>query len=453
MPPPPQQCPRGPKNALHTAAFLGSTRRALALLSQGSIDVNQGCEDGTTPLILASWNGSAGVVRALLDAGADVSIAKDDDFTALLTAAQNGRLAAAKLLMDAGADLEAANCQGSTSLHMAAEEGHAEVISALVEAGAKTGSRRWDGATPLYLAARKGRTETVRVLLRARADPLLAFTNQESGDTYLPLDTAAMFGHTNVIRELLKQAGIGGCGGATRGHTAFLMASFNQRMEIMDMLIDTGVVGTGEALINATEHGHEGVAKYLLKKFGRMVTSGRAYVDARDAEGRTPLLVSVAACRPPSPRMVRLFIDAGADTSAAVRVDTKSAVAFVTPVAYATSLLLAVKREGKVITEQERNTLEAVRSLLLREEAVHAISWVWPRVAPTADAAEGRGNTEMPSTSLGMMLPILRGRNESRRRTLLRTMFRWVGAADVHTTQVCTCGNHCRALCGFCDDQ
>lgn len=346
MPPPPQQCPRGPKNALHTAAFLGSTRRALALISQGSIDVNQGSEDGTTPLILASWNGSAGVVRALLDAGADVSIARDDDFTALLTAAQTGRLAAAKLLMDAGADLEAANCRGSTSLHMAAEEGHAEVISALVEAGAKTGTRRWDGATPLYLAARKGRTEIVRVLLRARADPLLAFTNQESGDTYLPLDTAAMFGHTNVVRELLKQTYIYtkyiyfvylyiyyilGSAVVVVRPVATSLSSWRHSINVwktMDMLIDTGVVDTGQALINATEHGHEGVAKYLLEKLGRMVTSGRAYVDARDAEGRTPLVVSVAACRSPSPRMVRLLIDAGADTSAAIRVDTRSAVVF-----------------------------------------------------------------------------------------------------------------------------
>eukprot|EP00903_Cladosiphon_okamuranus_P007932 g7657.t1 len=374
MPPPRQQSTRGPKTALHKAAFLGSTRGVLSLLSQGSFDVDQGCEDGATPLMLASYNDSPGVVRALLDAGASVSLAKDDGITALFSAADSGSLAVTKMLAAAGADLEAPVVDGGTSLHVAAEEGHDAVISALVEAGADTGSRRRDGATPLYLAARTGRVEAVRVLLRAKADPLLAFMNYESGQTFIPLDAGAMFGHSGVVRELLERVGIRGCGGPTRGYNAFRMASLNQHVNIMAMLTDAGVVDTGEALLNAAQHCHLEAAKFLHRS-----------------------------------------------------------VTFVKPLVYVTQLRNYQKRDSKIVSQQTWNTLEAIRTLLLREEAVHATSWVWPRVGPSpARAASGGGSTGTPSawTSLGRMLPILRRRTESCSRTLVRTMFRHSSKKD-----------------------
>ena len=431
MPSPRQQSTCGPKNALHKAAFLGSTRSTLALLSQGSFDVNQGCEDGTTPLMLASYNDSPGVVRALLDAGAVVSMAKDDGITALFSAADSGSLEVTKILAEAGADLEAPVIDGGTSLHLAAEEGHTAVVGALVEAGAKTGSRRRDGATPLYLAAREGRTEVVRVLLRAKADPLLAFMNHANGATFIPLDAAAMFGHSGVLRELLKQAGIRGCGGATGGYNAFRLASLNQRVDIMAMLTDAGVVDSGEALLSAVEHGHVAAARFLVKQFGGKAArrGEKTYLDARDAGGRTPLHKSLEACRPGSPRIMRLLIDAGADTSTPVRVDTKTTVAFLTPLAYVTQLRDYQKRDSSIVSEQQWQTIEAIRSLLLRKDAIHATSWVWPRAVPSkARAVDGCGRTKTPSTSLGMTLPTLRRRTESRRRTLVRTMFRCVVA-------------------------
>lgn len=452
MPPPPQQHPPRSFNALHKAAGLGSTRNTQALLSKGSFDVNLGGEDGSTPLILASWIGCSGVVRALLDAGADSSIAEDDGITPLYAAASFGSVPVIKMLLEAGAPLEAANCQGGTSLHMAAEEGHSAVISALVQAGAKTGTRRWDGATPLYLAARNGHTETVRVLLRARADPLLAFTNQESGATYVPLDTAAIFGHSDVARELLRHAGIRGCGGVSGGRNAFRIASMHQRLDMMAMLADAGVVDTGEALIDAAHHGQEAAAKFLVKRFGRPVAtkSGRAYVDAPDERGRTPLMLSIVACVPRSPRIVRLLIDAGANASASIRIETERVMAVVTPLAYTTHRLYQDKAGGETATEQQRRTLEAIRDLLLREEAIHAISWAWPRVAPSAArAVEGSGRTETPSTSLGMMLPILRRRNDSRRRTLLRTMFRCVVAHCCVTFAISAVPYDMRLFVGF----
>eukprot|EP00752_Nemacystus_decipiens_P005549 g5020.t1 len=421
MPPPPQQSTRGPKNALHKAAFVGSIRSTLALLSQRAFDVNQGCEDGATPLMLASYNDHPGVVRALLDGGAAVSLAKDDGITALFSAADSGSLGVTKILVEAGADLETRVLDGGTSLHVAAEAGHTDVITALVEAGAKTGSRRRDGATPLYLAAREGRAGVVRVLLRARADPLLAFTNQMTGQTFVPLDAAAMFGHREVVRELLERVGIRGCGGATGGFNAFRMASLNRHVQVLGMLTDAGVVDTGEALLSAVKHGHEAAVCFLVKKFaGPAAGGGGSYLESRDAGGRTPLHKGLDACEPCSPRIMRLLIDAGASTRAPVRIDTASSVAFFSPLAY-------VNKLRDHLTEPHLHRLDAVRYLLLREEAIHATSWAWPRAAApasTARAAHGSGRAEPASASLGMTLPILRRRTRSRGLALARTMFR-----------------------------
>ncbi len=65
----PRQWPRSPLNELHKAARDGSTERLVTLLSDGSIDIDQGDEHGGTPLILASYNNRSGIVRILLDNG------------------------------------------------------------------------------------------------------------------------------------------------------------------------------------------------------------------------------------------------------------------------------------------------------------------------------------------------------------------------------------------------
>ncbi len=66
-------------NGLHQAARAGSTERTLALLSSGSIDINQGSPQGVTPLMVAALKGYASIVRILLNHKADVSLIDDED--------------------------------------------------------------------------------------------------------------------------------------------------------------------------------------------------------------------------------------------------------------------------------------------------------------------------------------------------------------------------------------
>lgn len=72
-----RQGPRGSAHALHHAAHLGSMERTVALLSSGSIDINQGDSQEFTPLMLAAFAGHASVNKILLNKDANVFTMND----------------------------------------------------------------------------------------------------------------------------------------------------------------------------------------------------------------------------------------------------------------------------------------------------------------------------------------------------------------------------------------
>lgn len=341
-------------NELHLAAHRGSAELTRAVLSRGLIDINQGDPHGLTPLMVGSAQGASHVVKILLDNAADTSIAADDEFCALHISSQTGQLSVTVLLVKAGVDLEAKLVNGHTPLHLATEGGHLAVMGALIDAGANLNTRLpTNGETPLYTAACRGNVGAVRVLLRGNANALL--TKTVGGISLVSLDIAARFGYVEVVRELLKQRGLEGCGGAHAGVTA--------------------------------------------------------------------LYVNFAKC---SSKVLRLLVDAGVDTTSAHQ-------AFAMPgVAAPNHTLLAFTNRGlnekKVFeadaTEEQLNGLEGIRRLLLRLEAVHALSWLWDTNRAFATrAAGGTRKSKTISTPLGTMLPVLR-RRAARPRLLLRQAFR-----------------------------
>ena len=170
--------------------------------------------------------------------------------------------------------------------------------------------------------------------------------------------------------------------------------------------------------------------KFLLQQQEWKASGERAgYLDTRSPLGRTPLLWSIEAC---SPRITRMLVDAGADTMTAVRLTTADGSGRVvfngTPLAFA-GWFLSVKRVRREdATESQLHSWEAIRRLLMRVEAVHAVCWLWTSDAPpVAHAAEeGSGRAVIAtSTPLVSMLPILR-RRAGRPRVLLAALFRWV---------------------------
>ena len=85
---------------------------------------------------------------------------------------------------------------------------------------------------------------------------------------------------------------------------------------------------------------------------------------------------------------------------------------------------------GEDATQDQLPTWQAIRRLLVRVEAVRALSWLWPSRAPClTHAAEGTSRSTA-STPLTLMLPLV-GRTAGARRALLRSLFRWAGTLAV----------------------
>ncbi|CAN0048152.1 unnamed protein product [Hapterophycus canaliculatus] len=413
----PRKWPRGPKNKLHKAAKAGSAARTTALLASGSIDIDEGDPDGWTPLIFAAGMGHSKVVLILLENGANLSVAANDDLTALLVSAQGGHLEATTILIKAGADLAAVDARGATSLHRAACQGCPKVVKALVEAGADVDCRMCDGATALFAAAHQGHAAAVRVLLRANANPVVAALN----------------GHSDTVREFVQEVGIDRCGGASSCVGALRLASEGQYVDTMAILLGAGVSDTGEALMIAAGYGREASVKFLLEELESEPARRSAYASARGSYGRTPLITSIDAGggRPCSLRVVRMLLNAGADTASTITFKTMEGfvVHNVTPLAFTTNILRDKKIGEKPATEEQLSQLQVVRRLFLQEEAIHASSWLWQhdvlRGTRPADGARSASKAVPASTSLRMTLPIQR-RRAKRRDVVLLALFRWV---------------------------
>ena len=433
-------------NDLHRAARDGSVKVVLGLLAfgaisidqgsikmEGSIDIDQGDPGGFTPLMWASYKNHPDVVRILLSKGANLSITTDEGFSALHLAVQQGHLAVIDLLLEAGANVTSTTAvDGCSLLHLAAGAGHLQVATALIQAGANVNHRALDGATPLYAAAWTGRVECVRVLLRANADPTLCRV-QPLGRRFTPLDAAAQNGHPDVARELIPPLGSGEIGGsASAGVIALRLAAQHGHVNVMAVLTDAGVVDTGSALAFAAGFGSVATVSYLLRQEQESPQlRGGLYANSRDHLDRPALVLCIGNCRPCSPRIARLLVDAGADSTSPVPIKTPTgSVLFLhTPLAFVVNHLACKQIQGKDATEGQLHALEAIRRLLLQVEAVHAVSWLWPNhaaaIAGTTDGSRRGSTASTVGSPLSRVLPTLR-LSATGQRVRWAALVRWV---------------------------
>ena len=211
--------------ALHWAAYRNDLEMARWLVEAGA-NLEAGTRLGAmTPLFQASRNGSAAMIKLLLEAGANANATKTTGTTPLMLAAASGKTDAVKLLTDKGADVNAADLtNGQTPLMFAATQNSGRAIRMLADLGADlnaitkvshvppyggggdsgNNSRRatmtaMGGNGALHFAAREGQMEAVRALVAVGADVNLL----TGSDSLSPMTQAIITGYFDIARFLL----------------------------------------------------------------------------------------------------------------------------------------------------------------------------------------------------------------------------------------------------------
>ena len=222
--------------------------------------------DDRFPLIKAASEGRTKEVEKLLKISAfkkDIDGQHDrDGSTALIHSAEKGHVEIMDLLLKAGADPNLPDFKGQTPLMHSAGRGKKTAIEKLLSVeGIEMNAGDKYGRTAFTHAAKNGHVKIMDLLLKAGADP---FQKSFKGQT--PLMSAARSGKTNAVKKLLQ-------------------ISSTQHINIRDN-------GRGlTALIQAIKRGHDEIADILLK--------AGANPNLPDFKGRTPLIYSAMAGKPP----------------------------------------------------------------------------------------------------------------------------------------------------------
>lgn len=153
------------------AAQNGDRAAVRALLSNGE-DVNAAQGDGMTALHWAARDGDVELVRMLLAAGANVrATTRLAGYTPLLMASELGHAGVIGALLAAGADAKRETASGVTALMFASASGQADAVQALIAGGADVNAAEpTHGETALMFAAAHSRTAAIRALIAAGAN-------------------------------------------------------------------------------------------------------------------------------------------------------------------------------------------------------------------------------------------------------------------------------------------
>jgi ankyrin repeat protein len=275
-----------------------------------------------------------GVLKALLEAKADVA-ARDPagGCTALIVATGEGFAPGVEALIAAGADVKGA--EGAAALSFAAERGRAGCVRALLAAGVPADTVAGDGRTPLTVAVMRDDAEVARALIAARADvnrahkgvSLLELSAAGGGAVSAALRHA---GARSLFHQLLQRSALmrALCSGDREGAMRLVPSSSAEELEA--------------ALLHAAHHADEAMVTATLRAgAGPSCVSG----------GVTPLL---AASRRGHAGVVRVLLERRADVGARPGVSGQTALQGAAAGRHREVVALLLARSNEVKREQTR---------------------------------------------------------------------------------------------------
>ena len=337
-----------------------------------------------TMLTIASYHRQIPTIRLLLSKGASIDFRPQNDETALMTAAYQGHADIFQILLDNGADISRKRFGGASLLHEAVAnvspdnvDGKTHIIYKLLDQGFPIETADDEAHTALHHAALIGTLPLVTLLAKRGAN-----INAKNAWGDVPLDKAALSGHTHVVEFLLSHGAevnhsTGGCNGLG-------FAARNGHGPVVTLLLDRGAKAAPAEckrpeLLCAARSGDVSVVQELVRRgFAHQATAalfkavltdpvrvvellidhGAADVSARNRKGQAPLHMAVLSKRwersdargvvDPRIEVLALLLDRGADGMATdFQGQTAMGLAVATGYTAAVELLQATERQSE----------------------------------------------------------------------------------------------------------
>src|SRR5262249_47608086 len=259
------------------AAMNGNRDQVRALLKDGA-DVNTAQADGMTALHWAAQKGDVELAKVLLYASANVrATTRIGGYTPLLIASRNGNAEMIEALLAGGADPNNATTNGTTALMLASAAGRIDAVKALLAKGANVNAtENVKAETALSFAAAYGRADVVRVLTANHADVSLTTRVQD-------LSSFAKEEQERLLAERGAQQGRGGRAGEGRGPQGPESAGVTRQYNYTELVAFWGGLSP---LHLAARQGYREVAAAL-------VDAGADVNQRTTGDHSTPLLVAI----------------------------------------------------------------------------------------------------------------------------------------------------------------
>lgn len=304
---------------IHIAATGSSDRILKYLLDRGS-DPQQTDEKSQSPL---HYSRSAKVVKTLLDLGVDINHRDQLGFTPLHATIIRNDYEASQALVDAGADLTISKNDSGSPLHCAIRSKSFYIVRMLLNAGANVNDTDFHGRSPILVAMSTNRSDMISFLFENDADP---FIEDSSGISAFQL--ALEMPSDTILKKFLSHPSFTNYSQKARLDTLLNAASSGEPEPFKEYLqhillpspeVEAPVFTYRDELITALHK----AASALRGDIMQVILSSGCEVDARDADGNTPLLIACQSGREKSQNNVysrtyicEKLVERGADVRA-----------------------------------------------------------------------------------------------------------------------------------------